>query len=90
MQIQFFATIREITGQEAIEWKRPATTLGGLLCDLSARYGSSFERWVLDHDRPGKAIIVLVNGLDCRHQGGLDTPVHPDDTIAIFPMIAGG
>ncbi len=90
MQIQFFATIREITGQEAIEWKRTPATLGGLLRDLAARYGPRFERWVLDQGQPGKAIIILVNGLDCRHQGGLDTPLHPDDSIAIVPMIAGG
>jgi molybdopterin converting factor small subunit len=66
------------------------TTLGALLRELSTRYGPSFERWVLDHDHPGKAIIILVNGIDCRHQGGVETPLHPDDTIAIFPMIAGG
>jgi molybdopterin synthase sulfur carrier subunit len=90
MHIEYFATIRDCTGEEQLEWKEPVSTLGELLRKLCARYGPSFERWVLDRGDVGKAIIILINGHDCRHQGRLDTPLHPDDMIAIFPMIAGG
>ena len=90
MQIRFFATIREITGVSEIRWDEPTATLGELLRVLSARYGPAFRRWVLENDDLGKTVLVVINGHDSRHQGGIGTPLHPDDTIAIFPAIAGG
>lgn len=44
----------------------------------------------MDGDELGKSIIILINGRDCRHQAGIETPLHVDDTISIFPMVAGG
>ena len=90
MQIRFFATIRECTGESEIRWDDPTSTLGELLHKLSARYGPTFRRWVLEYDDLGRAILVVINGHDSRHQGGINASLHPDDTIAIFPMIAGG
>jgi molybdopterin synthase sulfur carrier subunit len=90
MQIRFFATIRECTGESEIQWDQPAATVGELLRALSARYGPSFRRWVLEDGDLGKAILVVINGHDARHEGGIDAPLRPDDTVAIFPMIAGG
>jgi MoaD family protein len=90
MQVRFFATIRECTGVSEIRWDEPTATLRELLHALSARYGPAFRRWVLEKDDLGKMVLVVINGHDSRHQGGIDTRLHPDDTIAIFPAIAGG
>ncbi len=90
MQIRFFATIRECTGVSEIRWDEPTATLGELLRALSARYGPAFRRWVLEEDGLGSAVLVVINGHDSRHHGGIHAPLHPDDLIAIFPMIAGG
>lgn len=35
-------------------------------------------------------IRVMVNGLDCELADGLETAVSEQDTIAVFPPIAGG
>jgi len=35
-------------------------------------------------------VRVMVNGRDCELANGLATAVSPQDTIAIFPPIAGG
>lgn len=90
MQVRFFATIREITQQQEIQWCRPSATLGELLNGLCARYGNKFRSWTLDGDELGKSIIILINGRDCRHQAGIRTQLHSDDTVSIFPMVAGG
>jgi molybdopterin synthase sulfur carrier subunit len=90
MQIRFFATIRECAGVSEVRWDEPTATLGELLEALSVRYGPTFRRWVLEKDDLGKAVIVVINGHDSRHQGGINASLHPDDTIAIFPAIAGG
>lgn len=90
MQIRYFATIRAITGESILRWDKPAAILGELLRDLSRHYGSRFQNWVLEGDGLGSAIIILVNGTDVRHLQGIDTPLQPDDTISIFPLVAGG
>lgn len=90
MQIRFFATIREITGASEICWDEPTPTLKELLLALSARYGPAFRGWVLENDDLGKTVLVVINGHDSRHQGGIHTPLHLDDIVAIFPAIAGG
>ena len=35
-------------------------------------------------------VRVMVNGHDCELAKGLETAVHPNDQIAVFPPIAGG
>ncbi len=90
MQIRFFASIRECAGASEIRWEEPTTTLGDLLHALSARYGPMFRRWVLEGNDLGSAVLVVINGHDSRHHGGIHAPLHPEDTIAIFPTIAGG
>ncbi len=90
MQVRFFAAIRECAGVSEIRWEEPVATLGELLRALSARYGPAFRRWVLEEDDLGQSVLVVLNGHDARHHGGIDAALHPEDTIAIFPTIAGG
>jgi molybdopterin synthase sulfur carrier subunit len=90
MQIRYFATIRDITRENTLNWNQRHATLGELLRALCVRYGDRFRQWVLEGDELGQAIIILVNGCDARHLGGINTPLQPDDTIAIFPLVAGG
>ncbi len=90
MQIRYFATIRTITREFTLDWDQPETTLGELLRALCVRYGDHFRQWVLEGDELGQAIIILVNGCDARHLEGINTALHPDDIIAIFPLVAGG
>ena len=90
MHIRFFATIRQCTGVGEIRWDEPTPRLRELLKALSDRYGPEFRRWVLDGDELGKIVLVVINGHDARHHGGIDAPLGVDDTIAIFPAIAGG
>jgi molybdopterin synthase sulfur carrier subunit len=89
MKVEYFATLRDVAGRREENWDRPAATVGQLLRDLIARYGRDFERWVLKNGDLGLA-IVLVNGQDVRGLQRLDTPLSPDDTVTIFPPVAGG
>ncbi|MEG2419744.1 MAG: MoaD/ThiS family protein [Eubacterium sp.] len=38
----------------------------------------------------GDEIIILVNGRHVEHLNGIHTPLVPSDTVAIFPVVAGG
>jgi sulfur-carrier protein len=89
MKLSYFAMLRQITRKEHEDWNRPTATLGDLLRDLIAKYGHEFEHWVCENGDLGLA-IVLINGRDARHTGGLHTPLKPEDNIVIFPPVAGG
>jgi molybdopterin synthase sulfur carrier subunit len=90
MVIRFFASIRTITGVKEIEWSEPTLTLGELLRLLSDRYGPEFRRWALDGEVLGNSVMVVINGDDARHRGGVETRLVSTDVVSILPFMAGG
>ena len=90
MKIEYFANLRDITGCHSENWAQPAATVKDLLRALSDHYGPCFRQWFYHGETPAPYCIILVNGQDSRHVGGLDTPLKPDDTIGLFPPVAGG
>jgi sulfur-carrier protein len=91
MIIRYFAMLRDATHRSEQVWNKPVATLQELMHALCASYGPEFRRWIVDENGGfGGLSIVLVNGVDCRELKGMDTPLNPNDTIAIFPPVAGG
>jgi molybdopterin synthase sulfur carrier subunit len=56
-----------------------------ILCDTPGRRLEIFEG---DSLKPH--LVVMVNGIHVGSLNGLDTPLAPGDTLAIFPMLGGG
>jgi sulfur-carrier protein len=90
MRVKYFANIRPLTGCLELEWTTPAQSLRELLQGLAERHGEPFRRRILPEGRLSETIIVLVNGQHILHLDGLDTRLQPEDTISLFPMVAGG
>ena len=90
MIIRYFADIRELAGTREQEWTKSAPTVRALLTELAAQHGTAFERRVFGGGVLSSTIIILVNGQQVEHLSGLETPLGPDDVVAIFPMVAGG
>lgn len=91
MRIKFFASIRELTGEIDREWSDPAGNVRELLQQLTIYYGNRFQSKIFKSDGGlSEEIIILINGRDLRHLSGLDTQLAPDDSISIFPVVAGG
>ena len=90
MLVKYFAEIRQLTGREQQRFDRAAPTVRGLLEELADRHGAAFRSRVLDGDRLSSTLIVFVNGQNVEHLRGIETPLGPEDVVAIFPMIAGG
>ncbi|GAP14347.1 MoaD family protein, archaeal [Longilinea arvoryzae] len=92
MKIRCYAYFRDILGSSSFDYDRTANSLGALLDDFSTRYGQPFRKWVYEPD--GKTfshmVIILINGKDARDLQGLDTPLSPNDTVVLFPPLAGG
>jgi len=56
-----------------------------MLCDTPER-----RREVFQGDGPKPHIVVMVNGVPIESLRGLETPLAPGDTLAVFPMLGGG
>lgn len=91
MLVKFFAYLRDYTGCKTVDFPHHETVraLGESLC---ARYGDQLRAKMFSPDGAdlGEEIIIMVNGRRVEHEQGLDTPLSPDDTVAIFPVVAGG
>jgi molybdopterin synthase sulfur carrier subunit len=89
INVQFFATFRDIFGTKAMEIAvKPGTNIGELLnlvLDTQERRGKIF-----DHGKLKPSIIILKNGRHIQHLDGLETELKEGDKVSIFPPIAGG
>ena len=89
VKAKFFAYFRDLFGGRE---RDVAVSEGGtvrdalsLLCDTSERRREVFEGGGL---KPH--LVVMVNGVHVESLRGLETPLSPGDTLAIFPMLGGG
>ncbi|MEG2642748.1 MAG: MoaD family protein [Eubacterium sp.] len=91
MKVKFFAYIRDYTGTKAIDMEA-VPDVYTLIHELSDRYGKDFRGVALapGGETLGDEIIILVNGRHVEHLNGIHTPLVPSDTVAIFPVVAGG
>jgi len=89
VKAKFFAYFRDLFGGRERDL---AVGEGGtvrdalsLLCDTGER-----RREVFEGDSLKPHLIVMVNGVHVESLRGLETPLAPGDTLAIFPMLGGG
>lgn len=91
MKVKFFAFIRDHTGCKEGDYGYEPD-IKALLQALAARYGEGLRRELFSADGQelGENIIILVNGRNVVHLQGIDTPLQPEDIVAVFPVVAGG
>jgi len=89
MRILFFAYFRDYTGTKEVELEG-CKTVRELLKELSQRYGKKFEKEVFIGDELSHKVIILVNGRSVLNMDGIETRLSEEDTISIFPVVAGG
>lgn len=90
MKLRLFATLRNLAGARELEMEAPPTA-GDLLDELPRRWGQAFEGQLFDNEGqllPG--VIVLVNGRHIAHLEGLATALTEEDSVDLFPPLAGG
>jgi MoaD family protein len=76
-------------GVDRREQDIPAATVGDLLAELGRRYPAL--RPLLEERRGDRPYVkVMVNGRLLEQLQGLDTPLGPEDTVGVFPPVAGG
>lgn len=89
--VRLYAALREAAGQRDFEVELPAgAVVGELLRRLIALRPKLAGKVLDENGSVPRYVAVFVNGRDIRHLNGLETPVQPQDEIAIFPPVAGG
>ena len=89
IKIEFFATIRELTGEKKITIEK-TSAVSDLLRLLLQRYGAPLREKIFDGEELSDEITILVNGMHIASTGGLGTPLSDGDEVAIFPIVGGG
>jgi molybdopterin synthase sulfur carrier subunit len=93
MEWQLFADLSDVAGDDrvAVDVAQDATVRDAVEA-LVADRPALRERVLADDGSLHAHVNVLVNGENVRAAGedGLDTPVEPDDELAMFPPVSGG
>ncbi|OGO29647.1 MAG: molybdopterin synthase sulfur carrier subunit [Chloroflexi bacterium RBG_16_54_18] len=92
MQVNFYATLREIVGTKTVEFQWEDGITAGVLLERV------FERFPLLRaqllDENGKLfghVHFMVNGRDIRFlEKQLETVLNAEDVISVFPAVGGG
>ncbi len=93
MQIHFFATLRQIVGGKTIDLPVAGSmmTVRQLLEAVIARYPRLHTELFDEQGNLYRHVHVLINGRDVVYlESGLEALVSAEDTVNIFPAVAGG
>jgi len=89
--VRLYAVLRDAAGQRDFDVELPAGAPIGELLKRLVALRPKLRGKILDRNGSlPRYLAVFVNGRDIRHLSGLETPVQPDDEVAIFPPVAGG
>ncbi len=91
MQVRLFGTLRPFVGAKSVEVQVvPGAPVRTLLDGLVAAHPALADKLFDGHGALQGSIHVLINGRHISFLEGLDTPLHEDDRVAVFPAVGGG
>ncbi len=92
MQVNFYATLRPIVGAKSIDVPLPeGITVEELLADIIERYPQLHSELFDEQGALYRHVHVFINGRDAPFlANALETVLTSNDTIDIFPAVAGG
>ena len=92
MKVNFYATLRQITGQKTVEFDLEAgITVQQLLDAVLARYPDMRDDLLDENGRLYGHVHLFINGRDAPYlDDGLETIIKPGDKVDLFPAVGGG
>lgn len=92
MDVHFFATLRQITGQKTVKFDlAEGATIRDLVDAIINRFPPLRRELLNQNGELWPHVHVFINGRDAPFLAdGLDTVLTTDDTVNIFPPVAGG
>jgi sulfur-carrier protein len=92
MQVNFYATFRQVVGKKTVEIPlKEGSTLHQLIEGVIRDYPGLRRELLDDKGEILGHVHVFINGRDLAFlEEGLDTSLQADDTISVFPPVGGG
>jgi molybdopterin synthase sulfur carrier subunit len=92
MKVNFYATLRDITGGKVVEIPLDQDiTAKELLDDIIAKFPAMKKELLGPDGRLYGHVHLAINGRDVRFLADdLDTIIKPEDEISVFPAVGGG
>jgi molybdopterin synthase sulfur carrier subunit len=92
MQVNYFATLREIVGGKSAEFGLPdGATVGQLIDVMVERYPGLRHELLDEHGKLYGHVHVFVNGRDVPYlENQTETVLQANDVINVFPAVGGG
>ncbi|MHC4956653.1 MAG: ubiquitin-like small modifier protein 1 [Planctomycetota bacterium] len=92
MNVNLFATLREVAGKKTVEFElADGVTVRELLDRVIERYPVMREKLFDEDGELFGHVHVFINGRDAPHlDRALDTPLTPADKVDLFPAVGGG
>ncbi|MCZ7568268.1 MAG: MoaD/ThiS family protein [Ardenticatenaceae bacterium] len=92
MKVRFYATLRRIVGAKTVTFSIPEdVTVRQLVAEIVRQYPGLRAALLDESGELHSYVHVFVNGRDAPYcEDGLETVLTANDTIDIFPPVAGG
>lgn len=92
MKVNFFATLRQITGQKSVEFDLPDYVTAQQVLDAVVERYPAMRRDLLDENgQLHRHCHMFINGRGVPFLlEKMNTVVNPGDTVNIFPAVGGG
>lgn len=92
MQVNFYATLRQIVGAKTVEFQWDEGITAGILMERVFERYPLLREQLLDKDRKLFGHVhFMVNGRDIRFlEKQLETVLNAEDVISVFPAVGGG
>lgn len=92
MKVNFFATLRQITGQKTVEFDLPDYVTAQQVLDAVIERYPAMRRDLLDENgQLHRHCHMFINGRGVPFLlEKMNTVINPGDTVNIFPAVGGG
>ena len=92
MKVNFFATLRQVTGQKTVEFELPdGVTAQGVLDAVLAQYPAMIGMLADDDGQLLGHCHMFINGRGVTYLlDQMDSPVRHGDVVNFFPAVGGG
>ena len=92
MKVNFFATLRQVTGQKSVEFDLPEYVTAQQVLDAVIERYPAMRRDLLDENgQLHRHCHMFINGRGVPFLlEKMNTVINPGDTVNIFPAVGGG
>ena len=92
MKINFYATLRQITGRKTVEFQlSDGVNIREMVDVIVIRFPPLRQELLDEEGNLWPHVHVFVNGRDAPYlDEGMETILKPEDKVNIFPPVAGG